>query len=324
MLIRSEPETLARRDLERAAEYAKRSRADSTAKAYRTDWSDFLNWCESRGAEALPAAPTAVAAYIAHLAESKKPSTIRRRLASISVAHKTAGHQSPTGSEIVCSVMAGIERTIGAPQKRVSPVRARNIRKAVLEMNELSLVPGRNAKVARDAALVLLGYAGAFRRSELVSLRASDLIQDEGVLVTLRRSKTDQKGEGHAKAVGYGAHLETCPVRSLKVWMQMAGLAGEDPLFPPIKKGGLILKGKAVSDRAVALILKGLADAMGLEPSNVSGHSLRAGFATDGYAVGLPEAVIAEQTGHKSRQVLGIYRREADRFAVNCSSSVGL
>ena len=157
------------------------------------------------------------------------------------------------------------------------------------------------------------------------SLKASDLrFQEEGVLVTLRRSKTDQKGEGHAKAIGYGSNLETCPVRSLKAWMQLAGLEGEDPLFPPIKKGGAVMKGQAMTDRAVALILKSLAESMGLEKGDVSGHSLRAGFATDGYAAGLPEAVIAEQTGHRSRQILGIYRREADRFAVNCSASVGL
>ena len=319
MLERKESEALARQDLESAREYAKRAVPDSTKKAYRLDWSDFLSWCLTRGAQALPASPAAVGAYIAHLAgQGRKPSTIRRRLASISVAHKAAGQPSPTGDYGVRKTLDGIEREEGAPQRRVSPVRARNIRKGVQDL-------GPGVKGSRDRALLLIGYAGAFRRSEIVSLKASDLrFQEEGVLVTLRRSKTDQKGEGHAKAIGYGSNLETCPVRSLKAWMQLAGLEGEDPLFPPIKKGGAVMKGQAMTDRAVALILKSLAESMGLEKGDVSGHSLRAGFATDGYAAGLPEAVIAEQTGHRSRQILGIYRREADRFAVNCSAKVGL
>lgn len=298
------------------AAFIEASKADNTRKAYATDWQHFEEWCNAGGEVSLPAFPETVARYISALADSRKPSTIQRRLASISVAHHAAGYPSPASAPIVRATMQGIRRTLGMAQRQASPLMVEHVRRAVSLM-------GDSPQDTRDKAILLLGLAGAFRRSELVALDVADLdFRDQGVVVTLRMSKTNQERGTETKDIGYGAHAGTCPVRALRRWLDIGGIS-EGPVFRPIavrREGNQ----NRLGDRAIARIVKGAAQRIGLPPETFSGHSLRAGFVTQGYREGIAEADIMQQTGHRSREVLGKYRREGERFQTNLSAKVGL
>jgi len=297
------------------AAFVEASKAENTRKAYATDWQHFEEWCNAGREVSLPAFPETVARYISVLAESRKPSTIQRRLASISVAHQAAGYPSPAGAPVVRATMQGIRRTLGMAQRQAAPLMVEHVRRAVGLM-------GDSLQDTRDKAVLLLGLAGAFRRSELVALDVADLdFREQGVVVTLKRSKTNQGGQAETKDIGYGTHAATCPVRALKLWLEQGNIS-EGPIFRPIAK----LEGRPLrlGDRAIARIVKGAAQRIGLPPETFSGHSLRAGFVTQGYREGIAEADIMQQTGHRSREVLGKYRREAERFRTNLSAKVGL
>jgi len=285
------------------------SRAAKTWAAYAGDWADFSAWTAGQGLAALPAAPETVAAYVDSLAElGRKPSTLQRRLAAISVRHQGAGFDSPCGHALVRSTMAGIRRQVGTAQERKRPLRLRDIR-AAFEAIESETLTGQ-----RDRALILLGYAGGFRRSELAGLAVADIEErPEGLAVTVRRSKTDQEGAGQVKGIPFGSNPQTCPVRALRSWLAAAGISS-GAIFRGIGKDGRTVAAEALCTRTVARIVKKAAKAAGLPESELSGHSLRAGFVTDGYAAGAAEAAIMQQTGHRSREVLAVYRREADLF----------
>lgn len=299
-----------------ARAYIESSRSEATKRAYRSDWAGFARWCASQVLEAMPADPITVARYLSAHGGALKPSSLQRKLASISIAHKSAGYASPCSSEIVQSVLRGIRRTHGSAQTKKVPVRVADLRKGLESL-------GSTPIAIRDRALVLLGYAGGFRRAELAALAASDVQEvPEGLIVTVRRSKTDQEGHGHRKAIPYGSRMETCPVRALRAWREAAGIGG-GPLFRRVLKGGR-LTGEPITPKAVSIVVKRLAPAMGLDADAVGGHSLRAGLVTDAFAAGVPEAVIMEQTGHRSHQVMAGYRREANLFKQNAAAAVGL
>ncbi len=197
---------------ELAREYIAAAKSEATLKAYAADWADFMAWAEAVGFSFLPATPGTVAVYASTVAESLKTSTITRRLASISQAHQAAGHESPTSHPAVREVMKGIRRVKGAAQDAKAALVTEDIREMVETLPD-------NLKGARDRALLLLGFAGAFRRSELVGLDVADMeFVKEGVRVTIRRSKTDQEGEGRVVGIPFGSRIETCPVRSLEAW----------------------------------------------------------------------------------------------------------
>jgi integrase len=296
--------------------YIEASKAKNTRKAYATDWQDFVEWCIERGEAALPASPDTVARYITAMAETRKPATLQRRLASISVAHQAAGHASPAGMPLVRATMQGIRRTLGMAQKQAAPLLVEHVREAVCVLDD-------SPRGIRDKAILLLGLAGAFRRSELVALDVADLdFQEQGVVVTLRRSKTNQEGEVETKDIGFGAHDTTCPVQALKRWIEIAGIS-DGAVFRAISRGGDILP-RRLQDRAVCRIVKAAVRRIGLSPDAFSGHSLRAGFVTQGYREGVPESDIMRHTGHKSRTVMGKYRRESERFLTNFSGKIGL
>lgn len=302
--------------LDAARSYAANSRAEATRRAYRSDWEGFSAWCEGRGRPAMPASPETVALYLSDLADVRKPSTLARKSAAISVAHQSAGHPSPCSSVLVHSVMSGIRRAKGTAQTKKAPVRVAHLRKGLetLPDNQLGM---------RDRALLLIGYAGGFRRSELSALDVSDVeFVPEGVTITVRRSKTDQEGRGMKKAIPYGSRSDTCPVKALRAYLDETGIA-EGPLFRRAVKGGRVTR-ERMGGRSVADAVKRLAPAMGLDAAQVGGHSMRAGLVTDAYAAGVPEAVIMAQTGHRSHQVMGGYRREANLFKQNAAASVGL
>lgn len=297
------------------AEYVQRAKAENTLRAYRQDWQHFAQWAHQNGYSALPASPQCVAQYLAYLADSGyRPSTVERRASSIAVAHRAAGHESPTKSELVRTVLQGIRRTLGTAPQQKAPLRASELRAYVLSL-------GDDLLAKRDRALLLVGYAGAFRRSELVGLNVEDLhFTPHGVRITLRRSKTDQEGQGIVKAIPYG-RKGTCPVRALQEWLTSAGITS-GAVFRSVNRWGHV--GERLSDKAVSLIVKRACETLGLPPESFGGHSLRAGLATDAYAADVPEAVIQQQTGHRSSNVLRRYRREADLWRVNVLHHIDL
>lgn len=296
--------------------FAAASRSKNTIRAYRADWRDFEGWTRAHGLVALPAVQETVAAYLAALATDRKVSTIRRRLAAIGEAHKAAGFEAPGGSAVVRAVVSGIRRELGSAQTRKAPAAVEEIRRMVATLRDG--LPG-----VRDRALLLLGFAGAFRRSELVALEVEDLtLSAEGITVSIRRSKTDQTGEGETVAIPYGVNVATCPVRAYLAWLTAAGIS-TGAIFRAVDRYGRI-SSSALSSDAVADLVKTAASRAGLDPVVFSGHSLRAGFATAAARAEVPEWRIMRQTRHKSRAILDRYIREANLFRGNAAGSVGL
>ncbi len=304
--------------IDAAKEYIAHAKAENTIKGYHSDWKHFETWCRTRILEFLPANPETVALYIADLANSGyKVATLSRRLAAIGKAHQAAGHDSPTSkrNRAVSEVWAGIRRVKGTAPTQKVPVTTDRLKMM------LKTLP-KSLRGARDRALLLLGFAGAFRRSELVSLTIRDLVFcPEGLTVTLRKSKTDQEGEGRRVGIPCGRRSSTCPVRSVRAWLE-ASLITEGPLFRSMDRYGRI--GAKLSDRAVAIVVKRCAKAAGFDPSEYSGHSLRAGLATAAAIAGVSERSIMKQTGHRSTTMVRRYIRDASLFRDNAASSVGL
>ena len=298
-----------------AADYIRDSKADNTKLAYRTDWNHFTAWCSFQGLLALPATEDTVCRYLADRAQFDKVSTLTRRVASISQAHQAAGYSSPTQSLSVRATLKGIRRTKTSGTTQKAPVLVEDLRRMVQELDD-SLM-GK-----RDRALLLIGFAGAFRRSELVSLDAADVSFDNnGLTVLLRVSKTDQEGEGRKVGLPYGSNLATCPVRSLQEWLRAASIT-EGALFIGINRHGTP-QGR-LSDKAVALIVKKVAMAAGMNSTLYAGHSLRAGLATSAAMAGISERSIMAQTGHKSVMMVRRYIRDGSLFRENAAAGIGL
>ena len=291
-------------DIERAAGFAQAEKADATKRAYGSDFALFRGWCAGRGVGALPASPESVAAFLACEAEKGiRPSTIGRRCAAIKYAHKLAGHAVPTDDERVKATVRGIRRTFGTAARKKTPATAEHI-------IPMALGTGAGLKGTRDRALLLLGFAGAFRRSEFVALDCSDIEETEsGLRVTIRRGKTDQEGEGAVIAIVRGSIA--CPVAALAAWRHAAGIT-TGPLFRSIRKGGKV--GARLSAQSVADIVKAHAENVGLDPALFAGHSLRAGFLTSAAKRGASIFKMMDQSRHKSVDTLRGYVRDAEIF----------
>lgn len=301
---------------ERARGYIRQAKAANTIRAYRADWADFTAWCEARGLRPLPAEPSTVAFYLSWLTERCKTSTLQRRLSAIAQAHKTAGFDPPTAHPIVRNTWQGIKRAKGTAQEGKAPAVTADIRAMVATLPD-------NLLGLRDRALLLVGFAGAFRRSELVGLDVQDVqFTREGLVVTIRRSKTDQEGQGQTIGIPYGSNPATCPVRALEDWLSASGIT-EGPIFRPVNRHGQVLPGR-LSDKAVALVVKRAARAAGLDPARYAGHSLRAGLATAAAAAGVSERAIMAQTRHKSVTVARKYIRLGSLWQENAAAAVGL
>lgn len=306
---------------ERAIGLALKSKAEATLTSYRSRWRNFVAWCDTHELRPLPAAPTTVAGWVASSGASI--STIRVTLSAVVAAHRLAQYDDPTKEEVVRAVVRGLRREQGSAQRQVAPILTETLRKMIHVCPE---TPGGH----RDRALLLLGFAGAFRRSELAALELGDLEwRTEGLVVTLRRSKTDQSGEGRRVGIPYGSDPSTCPVRVLRSWLAwMAQEADERAplapscLFPALSPSGAL--GAPLSGRAVAETVKRAAARAGVDSATVSGHSLRAGFATQAAMSGAAERAIARQTGHKNLQTLRKYIREGTLFRENAATKLGL
>lgn len=292
-------------ELEAAAGYARAARSAATRRAYRSDFALFSSWCEARRVPALPAAPETIAAFLAAEANrGTKVSTIGRRLAAIRYAHKLAGHEPPTNSEAVKATLRGIRRTAGSAPARKAPATADKILAMVDKAD-------RNVKGLRDRALLLLGFAGAFRRSELVALDVFDLqFCDGGLRVTIRRSKTDQDGLGVVIAIARGSIA--CPVDAVRAWVKAASI-DDGALFRPVTRTGKIAA-RRLSTRAVAELVKCYARRAGLKAADFSGHSLRSGFLTSAAAHGASIFKMMDVSRHKSIDTLRGYVRDAEMF----------
>jgi site-specific recombinase XerD len=302
---------------ERAEDYAGRSKSAATIKAYASGWRDFLNFCQQREASPLPASEQTVAVYLAALADGgAKAATIARRLVVISQAHKAADLPSPTTSSLVRRTHAGIRRSIGTAQLGKAPALVDDLKLM------LSKLPDTRVGI-RDRALLLLGFAGAFRRSELVSLDVADLeFSQAGLIVMLRKSKTDQEGKSRRLGIPCGSREDTCPVRAVRKWLE-AGRIGHGAVFRSLDRFQRV-QNKRLSAERVALIVKRRAKAVGLDPKRYAGHSLRAGLATSAAGAGASERVIMSQTGHRSADMVRRYIREGSLFQSNPAAMVGL
>jgi site-specific recombinase XerD len=291
-------------DLMAAVDLAKAEKAASTRKAYGTDFRIFRTWCDARNVPALPAAPETVAAYLAANAGTSKASTLGRRIAAIRYAHKLAGLALPTDAEGVKATMRGIRRTHGSAKVRKAPVVAGKM---------LSMVATAPNKLAglRDRALLLIGFGGALRRSELVALDVADIADTEtGLLVTIRGSKTDQERQGVTIAIARGDIA--CPAKALREWLDAAGIE-TGPIFRAINKAGTVAA-ERLTDRSVANIVKAYAERAGFDASTFSGHSLRSGFLTSAAAKGASIFKMMDVSRHKSVDTLRGYVRDAELF----------
>ena len=292
--------------VDRARDYAEAAHADNTRRAYRVGWNDFTAYCVDNSFDALPAGPQSVALYVTALAARAKLATIRLYLAAIAEKHRETGLESPTSHEMVRRIVRGIARTNGSSQARKSAVTLDHLRAMLLE------VRGDDLKAKRDRAIVLLGFAAALRRSELAALRVEDLrFEKRGLIVTIRRSKTDQEAKGVEIAVPHVAIRSLCAVRAVKAWLDGSGLAA-GPLFRSFTLQRQMLE-TPIDGRDVANLVKKLTSKARLE-GDFSGHSLRAGFATSAAASKVSLDAIARTTRHKSLSVLMGYVRPAQAF----------
>jgi site-specific recombinase XerD len=301
---------------EQARQYIRASKAENTLRGYQSDWRDFCAWCEAHTLGALPTTSETVASYIAECAGHLKPGSIQRRLNAIAEAHKAVGLESPTHTGIVRNTMKGIRRTLGTAPAQKAPTLTDDIR-AMVGATDSGLIG------LRDRALILLGFAGAFRRSEVVGLDVEDCaFTTDGLTVTLRRSKTDQEGVGRRVGIPYGSNPETCPVRIVQRWMEHAGIS-TGPLFRSINRHGQVQPGR-LSGIDVARIVKKLAERAGLDAAKYAGHSLRAGHATAAAIAGASERSIMNQTGHRSVHMVRRYIRDGNLFRENSAGKLGL
>ena len=284
----------------------KNSKSTNTLRAYQSDYNDFSLFCSKNGFQAMPTQPKILALDITHLASYSKYSTLKRRLASISIIHKTKGHYIDTKHPIIVENLMGIKRTNGSNQKGKKPLLINDLKlliKAIDESKE------KNIRKIRDKALVLIGFSGGFRRSELVDIEYEDIeFVEEGVKIFVKRSKTDQSGEGMTKAIPYFDNINFCPVKALNKWVVEA----------EIKEGKIF----NISDKSVALIIKKYANYAGLDSNRYAGHSLRSGFATSTAESGAEERNIMAMTGHKSTEMVRRYIKEANLFKNNALNKI--
>ncbi len=292
-------------ELEEATQYARSAKAPATRRAYRSDFEIFRTWCDEKRLCPLPASAEAVAAFLAFdVKHGAKPTTLSRRLAAIRYAHTLASHPSPTDSEVLKVTLSGIKRTVRYSPARKAPATSDKVAAMVA-------LAGDGPRGLRDRALLLLGFAGAFRRSELIALNLEDFeFCDRGLLVVIRKSKTDQEGVSATIAIARGS--VACPVKTLHDWIAASRIES-GPIFRPVSKKGRVLN-RRLWDRTVADLVKAYARRAGLKAGDFSAHSLRSGFLTSAALRGASIFKMMDVSRHKSIETLRAYVRDADRF----------
>ena len=303
-------------------ENIKHSRAFNTSRAYKSDFRDFVIFCNNLNKNPVRPEIKDISLYLTKLSkENLKFSTIKRRLVSIVIANRLKGHHIDTKHPVINENLKSIKRKIGSIQIGKKPLSLEDLKKIIISINT-NLKIHKNRKI-RDKALLLIGFAGGFRRSELVNLDFQDIeFVNEGIKIIIKRSKTDQYGEGFLKAIPYFLNSEFCPVHSLKNWLSNSYI-NKNSIFRKISKSGNILENR-LTDQSVALILKNHMVSANLNPTNYSGHSLRSGFATATANLGADERSIMAMTGHKSTQMVRRYIKESNLFKNNALNKINL
>ena len=296
----------------------KSSKANNTLRAYKSDFKDFGAFCAKHGMNSLPSEPKIVSLYLTHLSKNTKISTLRRRLVSIGMVHKLKGHYLDTKHPIIVENLMGIRRIKGSIQKGKKPLLINNLKKIINVINEHKI---EDIKKFRDKTIILVGFGGGFRRTELISIDHEDLeFVSEGVKITVKKSKTDQFGEGMIKGLPYFTNETYCPVLNLKKWLEISKIKS-GPLFRRFTKGSS-LSVKRLTDQSVVLLMKEYLNLAGIENKDFAGHSLRSGFATVAAEHGADERSIMAMTGHKTTQMVRRYIKEANIFKNNALNKI--
>jgi len=297
------------------------SKANNTVRAYKSDFNDFGLFCAQNGFKSLPSEPKIVSLYLTYLSTKDiKMSTLKRRLVSIGVIHRLKGHYLDTKHPSIIENLMGIKRRKGSIQKGKKPLLINNLKKIV---NAIDKEKNEEIKKLRDRSIILIGFAGGFRRNEIVSLDYEDLdFVQEGLKINLKRSKTDQYGEGSVKGLPYFDNSQYCPVVSMLKWIKISKI-NSGPLFRRFIKGSK-LSDSRLSDQTVALLIKDYLRIAGIESRHYSGHSLRSGFATSAAESGAEERSIMAMTGHKSTEMVRRYIKEANLFKNNALNKIKL
>ena len=290
------------------------SKANNTIRAYKSDFKDFGLFCAQNGFKSLPSEPKIVSLYLTHLSTKDiKMSTLKRRLVSIGVIHRLKGHYLDTKHPIIIENIMGIKRRKGSIQKGKKPILINSLK---IIINAIDEINNQDIKKFRDRSIILIGFAGGFRRNEIVSLDYDDLdFVTEGLKINLKRSKTDQFGEGLVKGLPYFENTQYCPVISLKNWIGISKISS-GPLFRRFSKGSK-LSDNRLTDQTVALLIKKYLKLADIDSKNYSGHSLRSGFATSAAEAGVEERNIMSMTGHKSPEMVRRYIKEGNLFKNN-------
>jgi site-specific recombinase XerD len=297
----------------------KNSKANNTVRAYKSDFNDFGLFCAQNGFKSLPTAPDTISLYLSYLSSKDiKVSTLKRRLVSIKVLHKLKGHYLDSKNPIIIETLMGIKRRKGSIQRGKKPILINNLKEII---NAIDRQNKEEIKKFRDRSIILIGFAGGFRRNEIVSLDCEDLdFVQEGLKIDIRRSKTDQFGEGFTKALPYFDSSQYCPVLSLKKWIEASKITS-GPVFRRFSKGSKLSKNR-LTDQTVALLIKEYLKLAGIDNKNYSGHSLRSGFATSAAESGVEERSIMAMTGHKSTEMVRRYIKEANLFKNNALNKI--
>jgi site-specific recombinase XerD len=295
------------------------SKANNTVRAYKSDFNDFGIFCAKNGFNSLPSEPKIVSLYLTYLStKDAKMSTIKRRLVSIGVIHKLKGYYLDTKHPVIIENIMGIKRRKGSIQKGKKPILINNLK---LIINVIDEQKKENIKKLRDRSIILIGFSGGFRRNEIVSLDFDDLdFVSEGLKINIKRSKTDQFGEGLIKALPYFDSSQYCPVVSLKNWIKISKI-NSGSLFRRLSKGSKLSENR-LTDQTVALLIKQYLQLAGIDSKNYSGHSLRSGFATAAAESGAEERSIMAMTGHKSTEMVRRYIKEANLFKNNALNKI--
>ena len=295
------------------------SKAINTVRAYKSDFNDFGLFCARNGFKSLPSEPKIVSLYLTHLSTRNiKMSTLKRRLVSIGVLHKLKGHYLDTKHPSIIENIMGIKRRKGSIQKSKKPLLINNLKKII---NVIDKEKNHEIKKIRDRSIILIGFSGGFRRNEIVSLDYDDLeFVQEGLKISLKRSKTDQFGEGSVKGLPYFENSKYCPVISIKKWIEISKISS-GAIFRRFIKGSKLSHNR-LTDQSVALLIKHYLKLAGIESRNYSGHSLRSGFATSAAESGAEERSIMAMTGHKSTEMVRRYIKEANLFKNNALNKI--
>ena len=298
----------------------KSSKANNTLRAYKSDFKDFGSFCAKHGFNSLPSEPKIVSLYLTHLSKNSKISTLKRRLVSLSVVHKLKGHYLDTKHPIIVENLMGIKRLKGSIQKGKKPILISHLKSIINVIDEQKI---NDINKFRDKTIILIGFGGGFRRTELISIDHEDLeIVQEGLKITIKKSKTDQFGEGMIKGLPYFSNELYCPVTNLKRWLEISKIKS-GPIFRRFSKGSILTE-KRLTDQSVVLLIKKYLKLAGIDNNNYSGHSLRSGFATVAADSGADERSIMAMTGHKTTQMVRRYIRDANIFKNNALKNIKL